>query len=340
MQLVQGKSRIAPLKKATTPRLELLACCIAARLGAIIKTALEDENIPCCYWTDSTVALAWIQRENLWGAFVGNRVKEINSLTNNNDWKHIPGEYNPADLPSRGCTVSQFKDSKWWQGPQWLRDPPEHWPVSCDTADEIQIQSERKETPTLNLMTSECEAPWYIRASSYSKNVRIMIYILRFVKASKEKSRIVDKITVEEFNQAEEMMFLLVQKEYFLENKDVIEGLRVVRDNIGLIRMAIKLTFSNDERDFRYPILLPHSHILTTQLIRREHFANCHAGVQFLMGKIRERNWIIQVRRAIRVVLYGTALSASDTQVFGLLLLPRRYPGIEYRERRPLLSLG
>lgn len=81
VQLLQAKARVAPIKKTTIPRLELLACTMAARLGTSVKMAFE-EDVTCYYWTDSSTALAWIQRENILGTFVGNRIKEINSLKN------------------------------------------------------------------------------------------------------------------------------------------------------------------------------------------------------------------------------------------------------------------
>lgn len=112
VQLVQARARVAPLKKITIPRLELLACNIAARLAVNTKAALEDEQIACFYWTDSTTALAWIKRSDMWGTFVGNRVKEINSISNREDWRHVPGSLNPADLPSRGATVSLFQEMR------------------------------------------------------------------------------------------------------------------------------------------------------------------------------------------------------------------------------------
>lgn len=119
VQLLQAKSRVAPLKKITIPRLEWLGCLIAARLASSVKQALSMEPEETHFWSDSTTALAWIRGNDEWGTFVGNRVKEINSLTQTDNWKHVPGIKNPADLPSRGCSPSQLLLSKWWEGPTW-----------------------------------------------------------------------------------------------------------------------------------------------------------------------------------------------------------------------------
>ncbi|GFX22172.1 uncharacterized protein TNCV_364831 [Trichonephila clavipes] len=73
----------------------------------------ETENVPIYCWSDSVNALYWIKRKENWGTFVNNRVQEIRRLTNPEDWKHIPGILNPADLPSRGCGVVELIASLW-----------------------------------------------------------------------------------------------------------------------------------------------------------------------------------------------------------------------------------
>ncbi|GBN07379.1 hypothetical protein AVEN_182110-1 [Araneus ventricosus] len=110
--LVHVRSRVAPVKTVTIPRLEQLACLIEARLlsSVINDLKLYDVNIYC--WTDSTTALCWIQRDQNWGTFVQNRVREIRSLTSPTVRRHVPGALNAEDLVSRGCSGEQLSQGK------------------------------------------------------------------------------------------------------------------------------------------------------------------------------------------------------------------------------------
>ncbi|XP_035222984.1 uncharacterized protein LOC118195770 [Stegodyphus dumicola] len=70
MKFVIAKSRVSPLKKITIPRLELLACVLGARLARYTVETLCLVDVPIYYWTDATVALSWIQREENWGEYL------------------------------------------------------------------------------------------------------------------------------------------------------------------------------------------------------------------------------------------------------------------------------
>ncbi|XP_035217742.1 uncharacterized protein LOC118191057 [Stegodyphus dumicola] len=122
VQLISGRSRVAPIKPISIPRLELFACTIGARLAHRVKEDLRLETLHIYYWSDSMDALFWIKKKENWAVFVHNRVKEIRTLSNPNDWNYIPGTQNPADLPSRGCSPETLVKSKWWEGPDWLRN--------------------------------------------------------------------------------------------------------------------------------------------------------------------------------------------------------------------------
>ncbi|GBN21039.1 hypothetical protein AVEN_75944-1 [Araneus ventricosus] len=109
-QPVQARARVAPIKAITIPRLELLACTIGSRLVNTTKSDLGLEDVPICCWSGSVNVLYWIKGKENWGTFVNNKVQEIRRLTNSEDWKHIAGILNPADLPSRGCGAEELTE--------------------------------------------------------------------------------------------------------------------------------------------------------------------------------------------------------------------------------------
>ena len=108
IRFVAAKSRVAPLKKLTVPRLELQAALLASRLSKIIQkeSRLEFEEI--IYFTDSKIVLAWIQSTyRVYKQFVSARVGEIQSNSDLRQWRHIPSESNVADDVSRGIAVEE-----------------------------------------------------------------------------------------------------------------------------------------------------------------------------------------------------------------------------------------
>ncbi|GFY72020.1 uncharacterized protein TNIN_437551 [Trichonephila inaurata madagascariensis] len=106
--------------------------------------ALTLDGILKYFWTDSTTAISWIQSNDVWGTFVGNRVKEVSAFSRADQWSYVPGLFNPADLPSRGCFPLQFSKSDWWSGPDWLKDPRDRWPRLEIKPDEIFLLECRK----------------------------------------------------------------------------------------------------------------------------------------------------------------------------------------------------
>ncbi|GFT93756.1 integrase catalytic domain-containing protein [Trichonephila clavipes] len=153
--LVRAKARVAPLKPLSIPRLELMACCIGSRLANSIVNALNLPNLRITFWSDSTTALWWIKEKGSWSVFVENRVKEIRQLTRGHLWKHVPGNLNIADLLSRGCSPRQMLISRWWEGPLWLRESPEYWPLGETPGDSEEVELERKKIKSVKSLSSE-----------------------------------------------------------------------------------------------------------------------------------------------------------------------------------------
>ena len=332
--LLVSKSRVAPLKKMTIPRLELLAALILSRLMNFVRDALSCHGIEILCFSDSLNVIHWIKRiDRDYKQFVHNRVTEIRKLCPPNSWFHVAGDDNPADLPSRGVSTSfLMKSSLWWNGPSWLTLHP--LPQSQDlpevdmtdkeerkdrASDELNvetvlttIQSEQSITPASDLrpiINSE-------NFSSFTKLVRVTAFVLRFVhnlKASiRNTKKRVSYLTNEEFQEAKLRWLLSVQQEYEAEHKyfrgngpktPLIQSLQLQLDENNLIRCSGRIQFSGVPYSSVNPIIIPKSSAFTLLIVSHNHEVLLHAGVAETLAQIREEFWIPHGRAVVKMVL-------------------------------------
>lgn len=316
VRLVASKTRVAPLKELSIPRLELMSARILAQLMNTIKNALQSQlKIDGVrFWLDSKTALSWIQNKGEWKQFVRHRVNEILKLTVKGDWAYCSTEENPSDLGSRGVTASQLKkDELWWRGPQWLTGQPDDWPmITEDFKTPESCEEEKKSTSTLLVETKqETGISAVVDVNDYSKLQRLVsvsAWVRRFVdnlKAGLEKKpRRTGKLSVNELKTAEIEWVKSVQSELKKQDnfKQLVSELGVVEDR-GILRCVGRLVNSDLEFDARRPVILPRTHRLTRIVIEECHERVHHSGVRATLAELRSKYWVPRGRQVVKRIL-------------------------------------
>ncbi|CAG2245419.1 unnamed protein product [Mytilus edulis] len=154
---VLGKSRVAPLKKVTIPRMELTAATRAVKLSKVILEELNYSIDKTFFWTDSMSVLRYISNQNIrFHTFVANRLEVIHEATIVDQWKYINTKLNPADYASRGMSVSKFESNPdWFNGPEYLWKPEIEWPEGHIDKTIIDEDKEVKRVVNTTILSSE-----------------------------------------------------------------------------------------------------------------------------------------------------------------------------------------
>ncbi|XP_034945196.1 uncharacterized protein [Chelonus insularis] len=218
--IVCSKSKVAPLKKMSIPRLELTAALLLARLITYVRNNLDIQPTQIVCWTDSSVTLTWIQsHSSRWKEFVRNRVSAIQDLTSISVWRFVPGKQNPADCASRGISISQLrKHPLWWTGPQWLTANESSWPTQSSVYD-LKAQQEERPVITLNTQTIHHDYQWDMiyRHSRLIKLLRVTAISFRFSQLLRRvpQSSLTFPLTPRDLERARIFWIKATQESYF-----------------------------------------------------------------------------------------------------------------------------
>ena len=194
VSLVMAKTKVAPIKTLTKPRLELCGTAVTAKFLSHCRKVLE---VPLCdtfTWTDIMVVLSWLRgNPRQFKPFVGNRVDEVLELIPPHTWQHVPGKTNPAHCASTGIYPSELvQDKSWWNGPSWLHDSPSKWPVLPKLVQKPKPNVEKvssEEPLEIGLVVIAGELLLLGKMSSYSWLKRVTVWVCRFIRTCRARSK-------------------------------------------------------------------------------------------------------------------------------------------------------
>ena len=237
--LVMGKTRVAPLKTITVPRLELTAATLAVKVNKQLCGELQLPINKVVLWTDSAIVLRYLRNTTRrFQTFVANRLQLIHDSTTLSQWRHVPTDLNPADLASRGVHELETDRGRqqmlfWFRGPQFLWEKENKWPEQPTDLPEVEetdaevkkgnarvgatVTSGSNLPPSLNRLISRPSSLYQLQ-KSVAWLLRFKKYLLlRFGKTRQGQALLITgPLKVTEIVDASEEIVRLVQRDSHL----------------------------------------------------------------------------------------------------------------------------
>ena len=322
-RLLAARGKVASLRKQESiPRLECAAAAMGAELGAKLATILHWNPEDTLYFSDSTTTLWWIRSTKPLKVFVANRVCMILDSSTIQQWKHVATKENPADIPTRTCSVQVWaRSSLWWWGPKFLTLPDNEWPAQPPV---VETAEGKEETRTLDSIVRKLHmqpqsTPYspreeYLRLlwgrhSSPRRGLRRAAALLFVWEHWRSYKRSRNPYPWDQARMEARLLRVLITGDQRRHLWACIQALdhgrplpapfacwRVQRDSDGILRINGRLGLSRTlSATARHPILLTADMPCALELMRLRHELDGHAGgANYLLSQMRQEYWVLQ----------------------------------------------
>ncbi|KAJ8286056.1 hypothetical protein GJAV_G00034060 [Gymnothorax javanicus] len=281
LAFIMARSRVAPRRLQSMPRLELCGALTGAQLAKLL-------------------------------IFVGTRVAEIQDLTQHHTWRYVDSAQNPADDITRGKTLQDLaRPNRWSEGPAFLLREPDQWPRDPSSSLRDPPDTTELRKPTFCGVTSTADSQADTDLHRYGTWKELLQTTAQELHGAAFEDGCA---TAEDYCQAERMLLKRAQQESFPEEQRLLKAGKPVQrssrllnlspelDNTGeLIRVGGRLRRSEDlAYSSLHPLVLDPSHPVTCLLIQDFDSRLRHPGPERVFAELRRTYWILRGREAVR----------------------------------------
>ena len=287
--IIMAKTKLAALKTVSVAKLELNAAVLGARLAKYVGEGMARKVNRRFFWTDSSCVRNWIRASAAsYMPFVNHRIGEIQTITETQEWRFIPGKLNPSDLATRSELEEKYLiPDEWSTGPEFLRQSEMEWPKDLPWA-VVKEDMRTKVSTTLLVKKIEEDTNWKEQLDKLSWEE---------VKGLKGNTKdLIKRCQEEEFL----MEIQKIKKAQRIESTSKLLSLTPVIDKDGLLRVGGRIGRVELPYENRHPIILPAKHELTRRIVFQFHEGLHHGGTDFILAHVRQYFWVLHGRETVK----------------------------------------
>lgn len=308
MSFVLSKTRLAPIKALTIPRLELQAAVVATSLRSKIVEEIDTEIDQTHFWSDSRIVLHYLSNtQRRFSTYVSHRVAEIVSNSDVNDWHHIPGKMNVADDCTRGKDIQQLiPKCRWISGPEFLMLPEAEWPSTKEVPIVDETELEFKGSVLAVSTTSSTNMVQWKKYSSWRKLSRQYAWWMRYKFILRCKIKKMNSppesqtmcFSAADLEEASLALCKQAQIDSFKDDYEDLQANRALSSNSpllplqpvlvdGIIRVGGRLTKAPIPFEAKHQALLSPVHPQSRLLVQDIHERHFHVGREHTLALVR-----------------------------------------------------